>query len=57
MKVNKQNTENSQFAREIMSKIEAIRKYLKVGSLEDIEEYRKKHGTYNGIEDWINCRL
>ncbi len=57
MKVRKQGMESSRFAREIMSKIEAIRKYLKVGSLEDIEEYRKKHGTYNGIEDWINCRL
>ncbi len=57
MKVSKQNTENSQFAREVMSKIEAIRKYLKVVSLEDIEEYYKKHGTYAGIEDWISARI
>ena len=57
MKVNKQNTASSRFVRKVMERIRAMRKYLNVGSKQDIEEYYKKHGTYSGIEDWISTRI
>lgn len=34
-----------------------MRKYLNVGSKQDIEEYYKKHGTYSEIEDWVSTRI
>ncbi len=57
MKVNKQNTASSRFVRKVMERIRAMRKYLNVGSKQDIEEYYKKHGTYSGIEDWVSTRI
>ncbi len=57
MNISKQNAESSRFVREVMGRIGAMRKYLNVGSKQDIEEYYKKHGTYSGIEDWISTRI
>lgn len=57
MKVNKQNTASSRFVREVMERIGAMREYLNVGSVQDIEEYYKKHGTYSEIEEWISTRI
>lgn len=54
MKEDIQRHEGSLFAQEVMGKIKAVSEYLKVGSKEVIEEYYKEHGTYNGIEEWIN---
>lgn len=54
MKDDIQRHEVSLFSQEVMGKIKAVSEYLKVVSKKDIEEYYKEHGTYNGIEEWIN---
>lgn len=54
MKDDIQRHEGSLFLQEVKGKITAVSEYLKVGSKKDIEKYYKEHGTYNGIEEWIN---
>lgn len=42
------------FVQHVMEKIHVIDEYIKIYGADIIEKYYQEHGTYNGIEDWIN---
>ncbi len=38
----------------VMERIQVVSEYIKTNGVDMIEKYYQEHGTYNGIEEWIN---
>lgn len=49
-----EKNEDIPLVQHVMGRIRVIKEYIKTNGVGMIEKYYQEHGTYNGIEEWIN---